>query len=121
MTVKETAGVLNISRQTLAKYEKGKIVPDTGSLIAFGRMLGMPFSVFTIASDKELKAVYDTYSSLSAVEKQFVQCYRNMSDFQKGYFFEVAVRRSVTVEDEAAGRTWREPEETASVRRHDPG
>ena len=120
MTVGETAEALHISRQTLARYERGDISPDTGSLIAFSRLLGMPFTVFTAGSDRELEAVFNTYSGLSTIEKQFVLCYRNMSDFQRGYLFEVAAKRSVTAEDEAAGSSGRESEETASVRRNDP-
>ena len=118
MTISGAAKDLGISRQTAAKYVKGEIFPGTAALMAFCRIIGVPFDTLLLP-EGELENAYRIYAGLDACERDFVSYYRKISGFQKGYLLEVAKKGCERIEAEYAERTGCESEEAALIRRND--
>ena len=118
MTISGAAKDLGISRQTAAKYARGEIFPQTAVLIAFCRIIGLPFDTLLLP-EAELANAYRIYTGLDACERVFVSYYRKISGFQKGYLLEVAKKGCERIEAEYAERIGCESEEAALIRRND--
>ena len=102
MTVSDMSLDLGVSRQTVSKYINGKILPDTHFLTDICRLLEIPFTALLIPDSAGFKRAYSLYTDLSPLEKQFLQFFRNLSDFQKGYISEIILKGCVADEEKHA-------------------